>query len=116
METPVQEKPQLKIPELRAFKSIQKNFAMAGISRELMIQSYPLNERIVTGFLLLSSTLVFICVYILNDAETFFEYTQSIYIASVATLFIFALFILIMVLENVFEFIDRCDCILNTSK
>lgn len=103
-------------PKLKAFRAIQKSFATIGISPELATQSYPLNRRILLGFLLIISGTISICVYIFNDAKTFFEYTQSICHASIGLLIFFALSILILKVEILFEFIDRCDNILNTGK
>lgn len=113
MENPTQESAQ---PKLKAFKTVQKNFAMIGISPELLTQSYPLNGKILMSFLLIISGITFVCVYLFTEAKTFFEHTQSICNASIGLLIFFALAILILKVEKLFEFIDRCDSILNTRK
>lgn len=116
MENPIQEHSQSTLLELKAFNTIRKNFAMVGYSPTLVTQSYPFNWKIFIGFLLLISNITFVCVFIFNDAETFFEYTQSIYIASVVGLFIFIFVILILKVEKFFEWINRSDRMVNTGK
>lgn len=107
------EHPQLKLSK---FKAIQKNFKDLGISRNLATQSYPLNGKIFKVFLLFCSGTAFICVYISNYAETFFEYTQSIYVASIGLLTTFVLAILILKVKQLFEYINRSEDMLNMSK
>lgn len=105
-----------KKPKLEAFKTIRKNFFMAGISPKLATQSYPLNGKIVMTFLLLGLAFTFICVFIFNYAETFSEYTQSTYFATAVFLYIFALSVVILKVEKLFKLIDCCDDVLNMSE
>lgn len=109
-------KPKKPQPKLKAFKAIQKNFAIAGISPKLVTQSYLLNWKILQCFLLLWSATAFMCVHTINYAETFSEYTQTIYMGSAAIIVIFALLILILKVKKLFEFVDRCDSMLNMSE
>lgn len=106
-------KEEAKLSKMEVFKTIRKNFVTVGISPKLATQAYPFNGKISMGFLILNLTLIFIFVYIFNDAKTFFEYTQSIYMASALILFIFVLLILISKVGKLFEFINNCDKILN---
>lgn len=105
-----------KLPKLEAFKAIQKCFAVAGISPKLAIQSHPFNGRILFGFLILGTAITFLSVYISSYAETFLEYTQLLYTASTVVLIVLALIILIVQVNEVFGFMNRCDTMLNTSK
>lgn len=112
-----QENPQQpKLPKLKAFETTQKNFAMIGIRRELLTQSYPLNGKVFTVFLWPIMAVNFIYMYARNDIETFVEYTQSMFMASTAILVIFALIILMLKVKKLFEFIDRFDSMINTRK
>lgn len=113
MESSKQEKPQPKLPKIKAFKTIQKNFAAVGISPSLITQSQPLDGKISIIFLTICSLLTLICVDIFNDAETFSEFTQSIYIASVLVLILFVLMVLIFKADDLFKFIAGCDTIIN---
>lgn len=70
-------KPKIKYVKIEIFQNNPK--AMIGISPKLVIQSYPLNGKILMGFLILSSFCISICMHIFNYAETFSEYTQSIF-------------------------------------
>lgn len=107
---------QSKYPKIIVFKSIQEKFTVVGISPKLATQPYPLNKRIVTCFLLLSTAMTFICVYIFNYAKTMVEYMQSINMAADGFLMTFALTILVSHAKKLFEFINRCDAIVNTSE
>lgn len=104
------------LPELKAFKTVQKKLALVGICRELVTQPHPLNEKIAMGFLLLIMMMTLGCVFIFNCAETFYEYMQSIYGVSCAILFIFALLILALNVDQLFKYIDDWDITINTNK
>ena len=67
---------------MKIFQEIQKTFATAGVIPGLAMQAYSFNERISMGFIILSSGLTSVCVYILNYANTYAEYTQSIFLFS----------------------------------
>lgn len=102
-------------PKLKVFQTTQKNFAMMGISRKLATQAYPLNVRILMGFLILYSLAIFNLIYTIYYAKTFAEYTQSVYVFSLGALIILALFIVILKVNKLFELIDNCNSIVNMS-
>lgn len=104
------------LPRLKAFRTIRERFATMGISPELLTQSHPFNGTILMYLLILGSAITFIGVYIFNYAKTSFEYTQSIYLVSAGILVVVALLILIFEAENLFEYINRCEDMLNDSK
>lgn len=104
---------QAKLPKIEAFKAVKKSFAMLGFSPKLAAQSHPLNGRILFGVLLLGLLITITIVHIFNYAGTFFEYTQSIYSASAELLVFFALTILILQVQKLYECIDCFDSMLN---
>lgn len=116
MESSTEENPQLKLSRLEAFKVTREKYAMMGISPKLMTQSYPVNRTILSYFLILGTAITFISVYIFKYAESFFEFIQSIYIVSAAFLVVFALFFLIFQVEKFFEYINRCEAMLNSCR
>lgn len=101
------EKPQL--PKSKVFEIIEKYFAIAGITPSLAEQTCPLNGCILLGFLLLGSAMYFTSVFLIDEAETFAEYTQSVYTNALSTLIILALLILIFKVKQLFKFINDCD-------
>lgn len=115
MENSKQKHLQVKSPNHKVFQLTQKYFATAGIVPNLAIQPYPLNGKISIGFLLLGSSLICNFKYTFYEARTFVEYTQSIYMCSIAALIIFALVIIILKVEKLFEFINGCEKLINTS-
>lgn len=116
IENPTQEKSKPKPPKLKVFELIQKNFATAGITPSLADQSYPFNMIILSGFLALSSGIYCTFIFILYGAQTSVEYTQSVYTCSMVILFILVLLILILKVDNLFELINGCAELVNTSE
>lgn len=116
MENSMPENSHKKLPKIEAFKAIQKSFAMVGITPKLATEMIPLNGRISMGFLILGTGTYFLSVYIFNYAETFSEFMQSIYIASAGLLVAVELVILILQMNEMFEYINYCNRMLNTGK
>lgn len=102
--------------ELKAFEIVQRKFATIGITAKFATQPYPLNGRICIGFSILIPYITFLCVFIFNYAETFSEYTQSIYIATAASVFNLALLLLILKKKVLYECINRLNQLINTSE
>lgn len=100
----------------KVFEIILKNFDTIGISANLANQSYPFNGTILSGFFILGVAIYFSFVYIIYDAETFAEYTQSIYMGSLLTFIAIALLILVLNVKKLFEFVNHGDDLVNTSK
>lgn len=103
-------------PNRKNFKIPLTNLATLGIRPALATQAYPLNGRIVVGFLFLGCAISGTFVFVFYDAKTFAEYVQSIYLGSFAILFILSLLNTILQIGNLFGYIHSCDAIVNTSK
>ena len=102
------------IAKWKVLQLTQKNLAIAGIDRDLAAQSYPFNAKIVFSSLTIGLAIVFGLIYVFYEAKTFVEYTQCIFMSSVAGICSFALLILILKVKKLFGFIDGCDGIANT--
>lgn len=109
-------KPKPKSPKILVYRTIQKTFAVAGVTPKLVTQAYPLNVKVVMGFILLNLMAIFNLIFTLCYAKTFAEYTQSIYVFSLVDLIIFALLIVIFKVEDLFKYVDTCCDIVNTSE
>lgn len=116
MENSQQENPPLKLPKIEIFQVIQKNLTTVGITPNLSTQPYPLNGKIVMGFLILTSALISSCVYFFYFANTIVEYTQSTYMGSIAIMVIIFLLIIVFKVEKLFVLISHFDIVINTSK
>lgn len=101
---------------MKVFQTTQKHFATAGITSNLVLQSYPLNGRIFLGFLMLSLAIICSLLYTFNEAKTFSEFTESIFMTALAALVILVLLIIIFVIEKLFRLIGTCENIVNTSE
>lgn len=95
---------------------IRLNLAKAGVDTILANQSYPFNWTILFGFLLLAFGIFFTSAFVVHDAGTIADYTQSIYAVSLITLIIFAFLALILSAESLFDFFERSDDLVNTSE
>ena len=116
MEKSNQTKSESSMPKLKIFKLIQKNFKVVGIEPSLVAQKYPINRKILVGFLMLSFSFIWNLMTILYEANTFVEYTQSIYTCSLAALIFLALVILLLNVTKMFNLIDGCSKFANLSE
>lgn len=97
-------------PKLKLFQTLQKNLSSIGIVRR-----HPFNARIALILLILGVGIIFESVYIFHEAQTYLDYTQSICMFSGVILVTFNLLIMALYLTELFEIIDHCECISNTS-
>lgn len=116
MEKSKDEKSKSQSSKHKVFGIIQEHLAIIGIEPNLVEQSYPFNGKILFGFLLLGSSIYCTFVFIIYEAETFAEYTQSVYIGSNGVLNIFVLLIIILKIKRLYDFINDCDDLVNTSQ
>lgn len=103
-----------KLPKMKAFQLIKEYYAKTGVCEALVTQSYPFNGKILFGLLILGLAFIFQLEYIFNDAKTFAEYTQSIYVCSFLILMFLSIIILISKRITLFEFMNDVDKIINT--
>lgn len=116
MENSEQPKSKAKLPKCKVFEIPLKNLAIVGIRPNLAMQPYPFNAKIFMGFLALGCAIYCTCVYTIYDAKSFAEYTQSIYVCSLLALIVLILLAIIPNAEKMFELIDACDQLVNTSQ
>lgn len=111
-----QQKSKSQAIELKAFEIIQKNLTYAGIYSDATNQSNSFNWTVFIGFLSLGSGILFTSAFIIFDAKTIVEYTQSIYAVSVLTLILLCFLIIVVNAKNLFKFIDSSGYLVNTSE
>lgn len=104
-----------KLPKMKVFQIIQKNFATIGISPNLATPAHPFNGRIFVGLFILGSSIICNLIHMFYTAKSFADYTKSIIINSDTTLIIFALLIIVFNSEKLFKFINACNDAVNTS-
>lgn len=110
------QKPKQEQRKLRAYQVTLKSLALVGIDSNLMLQSYPINVKMVMGYLLVFVGIVLMLVFIFNESKTFAEYTQAVYMCSLSALIVFALIILSAKVHNLFQFIKNMDDVINSSE
>lgn len=116
MENSKEKKSQLPLPKIKILQIVQKNLTFIGIGPDsaMHLQSYI--GKILIGLLLIGSGIFDLLIYIFTVAETFAEYTQSIYVCSVFILIALSLVITIFNLNNLYKTINDCECLINTSE
>lgn len=91
------------------FVLIQKNFAVMGITFEQSTQVHSFNERIRLGFLILGMNIFHQYMYILDEANGFQEYTESIYMASIGTVSFLCFSTVVFKMARLFELIKKAE-------
>lgn len=116
MENPQHSQQKPKKRKLKIFKLTKKNFAAIGISPELVNHPYPFNVRILLGLLILMASVTCNLLYIICEAKTFAEYTQSIYTFSLAAVITLGLVIVLLNVAELFNLINGFENLVNASK
>lgn len=106
---------QQKVPKLKLFQTIQKNFASLGIDPNSAMPLRSFNEKILMGLLALGSGIIFMLMFIFNEADTFSQYTQSIYFCSALILAALVLLNMGLNMSDLFKLISETDCFASTS-
>lgn len=100
----------------KVFQIGQRNLAAVGVHRNLTAQSFPLNDKIAFGIFIYGAAIICIFKYTFYEAKTFIEYTQSMYLGSLAVGAALVLSIMILNVKKLFEYITACENIANTSE
>lgn len=108
--------PNSQLSKMEIFQLAQQKFATIGINRELALQPYRLNDTLLMGFSMLGLSTVCIFEFTFLEAKTFSQYTQSSYMGSYMVTIILALLIIIFKVAKLFELINECEDLVNTSE
>lgn len=111
---PNENKPQPNPSKIKVFQLTQKRFASIGIAAN---QSKRFNWKILLGFLAISSYILSEMIFIImNDAQTFADYTQSIHICSIFAFQLFCFLIIVLKMDDLFASFAICEMVVNTSE
>lgn len=110
------ENPESQQPRLKAFEIVKTNLATAGITPTLADQSYPLNGTILFGFVVLGLSIFSATAFIIYEAETITDYTQSVYSCSLLGVISFGFINSVFKVVKLYEMIHCYDDIINTSE
>lgn len=102
-------------PKMKVLQATKRCFAAIGITRNLSVQSYPVNRKVLIGFLTLLMTCICSFAFTFYKAETFAEYTQSVYIGAMAALINFYLINAAVNVKRLLKLFDDLTKIANTS-
>lgn len=107
--------PQPEFAKIQIFESAQQYFAILGIIPALEAKSYPISWKVLMPFFAIMTSTIGVGVYVFNDAQSFIEHIQSTFMWCIGIALNFVLMIIVIKVDKLFEFIDRCDIIVNTS-
>lgn len=71
---------------MKLFMTIKRNYHVLGINSKQSIQAHPFNKRIVLGSITICLNIISHGVFLSEVANSFMEYTKSIYMFSAAVL------------------------------
>lgn len=91
---------------MKSFQSAVEYLASLGITQSQAMQSNPFNVKNIVHMLLFGITAYLCGAFLIYTANSFKDYTESIYISSVTMLVFVVFVILIWKMENVFKFIE----------
>lgn len=97
---------------MKLFQSIQKCFSILGISSN---QS-RFNGRMVSAFIVFSLGVIISTISLFIGTKTFKEYTDEIYVACAAILFVILFTNMIRKMEKLFELIDSFEMLVEKSE
>lgn len=116
MENVNQEQQTTEPPRMKILQLTQMNLAAVGVNRNLSLQSYPIDMKIIIGFLILGLFFTFTLMYTIFEAKTFNEYTQSSFMVAVATLVILEFAIVVLNVKKLLQAINNCENLIKTSE
>lgn len=102
--------------KIKILELARENFAAIGISPILVDQPYSFNRKNLFGFLILTSSFICNLMYIIRGAKTSAEYTQSIYMFSVAALLTLVWLAILWNVTNLINFTYGLENLAKTSK
>lgn len=100
---------------MKILQTVQMNLETLGISSIQSAQAFY-NGKALLYLLLCGSLIIMNCVFLIDVAKSFEEYTDSIYIASVSVAVFFSLLFLISRMASLFELIDNLEKIVDESE
>lgn len=106
----------IKHSKMKLYQSAQRQFALLGISSQLLIQKYPFNEKILLMSFSYICKIISFCMFMYYNVNTFREYTDSIYVTSTVVLIVICYANVVFRVAGFFKFIDSCDEIVATSE
>lgn len=102
--------------KLKIFQLTQRNFAMFGVDRTLLLQPYPFNTKICIGMLTAVYAVISNLLYLIFEAETFNEFAQYIFLDSSAIFMMLLQVICILNVKQLFQLIDSFENFINKSE
>lgn len=103
-------------PKMTILKMSRKYLAILGIIPILVTQPHPFNRKISVNYLVYASQFMCHLVFALYEAESFWEYIQSIYLCSISVLGAIVYSMLVFRVSKLFGFIAELENVVNTGK
>lgn len=108
--------PQRKVERIKVLQSIQKNLSIIGVDRYTAMQQRSFNAKSIMTLLGVGLGIICTLMFLFVEAKTFFATIQSIYVCSAYIVVGFALLIMVLYLNELFQGFDDGESLANTSK
>lgn len=95
------------------FDVVVETFNKLGINAEQSKKRNPINKRIFVGFVVLFFNALFQWLYVINEAQNFREYIESIYMSSIGTVSFLVLTSTVVKMDLMFRFMEWVNGVLS---
>lgn len=102
--------------KLRILQTLQQKFAILGICPIETKQACNSRNKLLIGFCIFGISSISHCVFLFGVANTFEEYTNSIYMTTMTISIAAVYLIVVWKMENLFQFIENCEQIIDKSE
>lgn len=99
---------------MKIFQAARKYFAIVGISSQNVVQK--LNTKSLPTFIIFGQALISNYVFLLHEAQSFREFTDSFYAAATVTLGAMSHLVAVWKMAETFKFIENCEKIIGKSE
>lgn len=97
---------------MKIFQEVQKSFNWMGFNPKLA----PFNPRILSNFVMRFTSLIFLWIFLIYEAETAQEYMESMYVISTGSGIFLSFLSQIFITKRLFSFIKRVNEAVNESE
>lgn len=106
----------IKQETMKILTTVQKNFALIGISAKQSTQNNPFNAENLIVLLILCLTLITNVMNLIYEADNFKDYTISVFSCSTMIVAILIFVMILARMRHLFDFLKQAEQIINKSK
>lgn len=101
---------------MKLFQVFESNMVMLGLNSYQFTNQHPFNDNIFVSFFICASSMILSGAFIFCEADNFMEYTEPIYILSSEIMVSIAAAYACIKVEMTFQYMERLENLVNSSK